>query len=79
MPADDPLYRAIADVFSVDPGSLAESSSHDDVQGWDSFGMVNLIAELEQRFGVTFDLLEIAEFVNVGVIRTILREKGAEL
>ncbi|MBV8424310.1 MAG: acyl carrier protein [Candidatus Eremiobacteraeota bacterium] len=73
---DDPLYRLVADVFNVDASGLSESSSQDTLPQWDSLGMVNLIAELELRFGVQFELLEIADFVNLGVIRTILREKG---
>lgn len=75
----EPLNIIIGEIFNVDPATLTDATSHDDIEGWDSFGMVNLIAELEQRFGVEFDLLEVAEFNTIGTIRLILIEKGVAL
>jgi hypothetical protein len=38
-----------------------------------------LISELEQTFHVQFDLLEIVDLRSVGIIRSILLEKGVSL
>ncbi len=70
------LFTAVAGIFNVDPASISEKSSPDTVPGWDSLAMVNLVAELEQVFDVQFDILEIADFHNVEIIRTILADKG---
>ncbi len=70
------LFAAVAGIFNVDSASISEASSPDTVKGWDSLAMVNLVAELEQVFDVQFDILEIADFHNVGIIRTILADKG---
>lgn len=76
MSNDEKLRRAIADVLNADPASLTDASSPDTVAGWDSLAMVNLVAELEAAFGVEFDILEIAEFHTVGIIKSTLQDKG---
>lgn len=70
------LFQAIADVFRVDVATVSENSSPDSIPKWDSLGMVHLVTELEQVFGVQFDLLEIADFRNTAIIKSILAEKG---
>lgn len=73
------LYETIARLFQVDPGTITDSSSHDTIGAWDSLGMVNLVSELEVEFNVEFDLLEIADFNNVGSVKNVLRSKGVNL
>lgn len=70
------LYQAVADVFRVDVSTVDDDSSQDTIPKWDSLGMVALVTELERAFGVEFDILEIAAFRNVAIIKTILSEKG---
>ena len=70
------LFQAIADVFQVDVATVNEESSPDTIPKWDSLGIVHLITDLEQVFGVQFDILEIADFRNVAIIKSILTEKG---
>jgi len=38
--------------------------------------MINLVAELERVFEVQFDILEISDFRNISIIKSILAEKG---
>lgn len=59
--------------------SLNDESSQDTVSSWDSLGMVALITELERRFKVEFDVLEIVDFNSLSVKRNVLKEKGVEL
>jgi acyl carrier protein len=70
------LLRAVADVFDIDPTTLDESSGQHSVPNWDSLGTVTLVAELEQVFGVEFDVLEIVEFWNIGSIKGALEKRG---
>ena len=70
------LFQAVADVFQVDAAAVDATSSPDTIPKWDSLGMVHLVTELEQAFGVEFDILEIADFRNVAIIKSILAEKG---
>lgn len=76
MSAEDPLFRVVADVFSLDPTTISDASSQDTIRQWDSLGMLNLVGEIELRFNVQFDLTELALLKNVGIIRATLAEKG---
>ena len=73
------LYNAVAKIFNVNPESINSDSSPDNVEGWDSIAMVNLITELEQIFKVNFEILEIAEMHNMSIIESILTEKNIDL
>lgn len=75
----DLLVRAVAEVFRVAPESITDDTSQDTLPGWDSLGMVTLLGELETRFGVEFDLMEIASFRTVGGLRAFFEERGISL
>lgn len=70
------LFRVFADVLKVEIASVTEASSPETIPNWDSLATVNLVAELEQAFGVQFDILEIVEFHSVAIVKSILMEKG---
>ena len=70
------FFQALAEVLKVDVASLNDSSSPDTVPGWDSHAVIDLVAELEATFQVEFDVLEIADFHNVSIIKSVLMEKG---
>ena len=57
--------------------SLADSMSFDDVPGWDSVGHMNLVTQLESRFGVALDMEEIVGLDSVGAVRAIVARKRA--
>ena len=72
------LIESVAGVLGVSVDSIDESSNQDSLEGWDSLAMVNLVTELETVFGVQFDILEIAEFHSVEIIKLVLMEKGIQ-
>ncbi|MCX7164714.1 MAG: acyl carrier protein [Rhodocyclales bacterium] len=76
MKNEDPLLQVVAEVFGLNVEEVDDSSSQDTIRKWDSLGMINLISEIELRFDVQFDLAELVLFKNVGIIRTLLLEKG---
>lgn len=76
MDNQNKLFQVFADVLEVDIAKLDEQSSPDTITNWDSLAMVNLVCELEQTFGVSFDILEIADFRNIGIVKSVLVEKG---
>jgi acyl carrier protein len=76
MTNEQKLFQAIADVFRVNVESVNLDSSPDSIKKWDSLGMIQLVSELELVFDVQFELLEIADFQNVAIIKSILAEKG---
>ena len=74
--SEEQLFQVFADVLKVEIASVTEASSPETTPNWDSLATVNLVAELEQAFGVQFDILEIVEFHSVGIVKSILMEKG---
>lgn len=78
MDNDTKLRQVFANLFDANINELNDESSQDTIPNWDSLGMVNLVTELEQVFHVKFDLLEIADFKTIGIIKSILMEKGVE-
>jgi acyl carrier protein len=72
----DALQRTVAEVFQIPAESVTDDASQDTLQGWDSLGMLRLLKALEERFGLEFDLMEIASFRTIGNIREYLLQKG---
>ena len=70
------LLQVVADLFRVDSKTLNDNSSQDSLRNWDSIGTVSLVSELEQVFGVRFDVLEVQDLKNIGIIKSVLAEKG---
>ena len=70
------LILAISDVLNIPVDIINDDSDKDSLPGWDSLAMVNLVMELETIFDISFDLLEIAEFKSVRIIKLFLEDKG---
>ena len=67
---NDPVLSVFREVFRDEHLELTESSTFEDVPGWDSIGHVNLIAALEEQFKVKFTIAQIAEMSSVGDVRS---------
>jgi acyl carrier protein len=72
------VEEVVSRVFGVDPGSLDDGSSPETVEGWDSMGHLNLVAALEQEFGVSIDIGDVMEMVTVKKIHEILLHYGVQ-
>ena len=68
------------DVFDDDKIVLTRATMADDIPEWDSLAHVRLIVAVEKAFGVRFDVKEINEMPNVGVMADIVgRKLGASV
>ncbi len=67
-----PIFR---DVFENNSLTVGRDSSAMTVDGWDSLAHVNLIAAVEEAFGVRFALGELEELQNVGDMVDLIRRK----
>ena len=56
------LYHAIANALTVEIELINAETNSDNIDGWDSVGMVRLMIELEKQFGIKFDVVEIVDF-----------------
>ncbi len=53
----------------------AETLSNKNVAGYDSMAQINIIAELEKRFNIRFQLKELARITSINSIVAIIQEK----
>jgi acyl carrier protein len=68
-----PIFR---DVFEDDSLTVTRQTTADDVPEWDSLAHVNLIAAVEESFGVRFALGELEDLRCVGdMVDLIIRKQ----
>jgi acyl carrier protein len=73
---DQRIAEAFNAVFQISPEEVTDSLSPQDVTGWDSLGHVRLVTQLQEQFGVEFEVDEIMRMENVAEIKKILVARG---
>jgi len=67
------LTQIFRDLFADEAITLDASTAAADIDGWDSFNNLNIIAAAEERFGFKLRAREIEKLDNVGsLVRLIL-------
>lgn len=76
------LQDVFRTVFGDDDIVIADSTTADDIDGWDSMMHINLIIAVQKRFGVKFAAAEIgglaSEGQSVGGLIYLLERKMAD-
>ena len=62
-------------VFEISTGEINDESSPDTIESWDSLKHMNMVVALEEEFNVQFTDDNIAELINMKLIKTVLLEK----
>lgn len=75
---DSELKLIVANVLGVESGGLSESSSPDQIDGWDSIKTMNIVFAIEDASGVEFTDEQIASMLNYGLIRLAFEEASGE-
>jgi acyl carrier protein len=70
------LVRIFADVLEVDPESLSEESSPENVSGWDSAKSMEIVITLEEALDFEFSAEELAAMASIGATKEILVRRG---
>lgn len=69
------LQEIFADVFGDQTIIINESTDADDIEAWDSFSNISILAAVQDEFSVSFDMDEIVAMKNVGeMLDAILRK-----
>ena len=66
------VREAIASVLGVEPDQVRPDSRREDFLGWDSMGHLNLVMELEARFGRSLALDEVVGLSSVADIVEVM-------
>ena len=70
--------RTVAErTFSCPRSAITEQTVAEDIDGWDSLTHTIFIMNVEDEFGIEFDLAKVFSFDNVGDLITALEQKVA--
>jgi acyl carrier protein len=70
------LMRIFAEILEVDPGTLSDASSPDNVPGWDSAKSMEIVITIEEALNLEFEADELNGMVSIGATKEILSRKG---
>lgn len=73
---DERLRDVFEELFPDAEVALSDTTTADDIEGWDSLMHINLMYRVEQEFGVQFQGDEMAALADVGELKALLRAKG---
>lgn len=71
------LNGVFRDVFDDEDITVTDATTADDIEDWDSLEHINLMAAVEQEFGIKFTMGQIVTMKNVGEMVNIILEKLA--
>ncbi len=66
------LNEVFQDVFDDDSITVTDATTADDIEEWDSLEHINLIAAVEQEFGIKFNMGQVVSMKNVGEMADII-------
>ena len=68
------LNKIFAEVFDNQALTVDDSTVAQDIEGWDSLTHMELVAAIEESFGIEFEMKELQELSNVGrLVEAIIR------
>ena len=73
------LHQIISRVFNVDKNRISDETSSENLEEWDSFNFYVLLDEIENGFGMKFDLDETLEIKKIGDIKKIFAKHGVQV
>lgn len=69
------LNGVFRDVFDDEEIEVNDNTTADDIEDWDSLEHINLVAAVEQEFGIKFSMGQVVTMKNVGeMVDIILRQ-----
>lgn len=66
------LNEVFRDVFDDDSITVTDATTANDIEEWDSLEHINLLAAIEQEFGMKFSMGQVVSMKNVGEMADII-------
>lgn len=66
------LNEVFRDVFDDDTIEVGPETNSEDIEDWDSLEHINLVAAVEQEFGIKFTMAQVVGMKNVGEMVDII-------
>jgi acyl carrier protein len=76
---DPRIERIFQDVLEDRSVVVTEDSTPANTPGWDSFAQVKLTLAMEEEFGITFTLDEVAGITRAGDFVRVLESRGVDM
>lgn len=76
---EDRFRTTVAAILGLRPEEIKDELKPDMVDTWDSLNHINLMAALEQEFGIVFNAARLGEVHSIGELRATLIEHGVAL
>lgn len=73
---DERISAVFHEVFANQALELSDSTTFQDVPGWDSLAHVKLISALETEFETKFSVRDVMKMTSVGAIRQAVAAKA---
>lgn len=70
------LNEVFRDVFDDEEITVNADTTADDIEDWDSLEHINLIAAVEQEFGMKFTMGQVVSMKNVGEMVSIIESNA---
>jgi acyl carrier protein len=71
----DKIYEILGNTFEIDPNNISENLTQNDIDNWDSFRHLQLIVDLENEFGISFDNEELVSLIDIKTIVNFVYKK----
>lgn len=72
---EERVKAIMADIFMIDPSEIRRGTSMENLPQWDSLAQIDLIAALEEEFGVTFEVEDFERMTEFSLVVESLAEK----
>jgi acyl carrier protein len=76
MPNQEHL-RWLAGLFDEPAENIGQGTRRDEIFGWDSLGMLTLMAELDEKFGIQLSDQDILNLQSVNDVLVLIAAKSA--
>ena len=70
------LNEVFRDVFDDESITVTDTTTANDIDDWDSLAHINLLAAIEQEFGMKFNMGQVVSMKNVGEMIDIICERA---
>ena len=67
----------LAGVFEEPPGNVRADTPRDEIGGWDSLGVLTLMADLDEKFNIQLSENESREMTSIQDLLAFLEKRGA--
>ena len=73
----DKLTEIVSELFDLNPTSVRDELTPEDVELWDSLNHLRLITAVEQEFAIRLSTGDIESITSLAVLRALIEQRAA--